>query len=209
MATLIVIYGLPGTGKTTISKRINETFEGSSRRLFTKPYEVGVDTSDRSEDSYLDAKEQAYDDLFERTKKTLEKTEVTIVEGTFTDIKNRTTGQTRIENYVELVENEGHQLLLLGIYCSDESRLEDRLILRKSMYPESRGSLEEYKLLVPAFNIDINHPEHTILIDNDDMSLDELDNYLEKSVYSKLSTYLDVIDPIDYQPKIMGSKTSD
>ena len=194
MGTLIVIYGLPGTGKTTISKKIKEKFRDKCERLYTRHYE-GDFKNDRDSKEYFEAKEHAYNNLFDRAKDSMKTIPLVVVEGTFTDIGGGTTGQERLESYITLAEEENYQPLLLGISCSDEKTTANRLIERKKLNPKSRGSLKEYRILIPAFNINLTHPNN-IEIDNN-ASLKELNEILEKEVYHRIYLNGDAIPSID------------
>lgn len=180
MGTLVVIYGLPGTGKTTISGKIKEQF--NCERLRTPPY--GLKTPDRSSAEYFEAKEAAYRDLLERTEKSMINNSLVIVEGTFVDVEGGTTGQNRLETYIDLAGEMNYHILLLGISCSNEATIARRLIARKKANPESSGSLTGYNRIFIDFKIQPTHP-NLIKFDNN-ASLNDIDTFLERDVYSQI-----------------------
>ncbi len=160
---LIVVTGLPGTGKSTVAKAIAEEIDAILFRtdvirksLFPKP-------------SYsLEEQQHVYDEMFVQAHQQLKKHKSVVLDANFSK-------QIQRDQAVKLAEKAGVEPLILEIICQDEKLIAQRLekrgndasdatfrvyLLKKAAYEhleepyiqiENCGSLPELKNKIASF----------------------------------------------------------
>ncbi|MCF8245853.1 MAG: AAA family ATPase [Saprospiraceae bacterium] len=109
---LILIAGLPGTGKTTIAKAFAKKYGAVHFNSDHLRRELGLWGSYRSED-----KTRVYEELFARTKEALGTGKTVVVDSTFYRAELR-------KNFAELAENQGVKLKWILAIAPNETLLQ-------------------------------------------------------------------------------------
>ena len=83
--TLAVVCGLPGVGKTTVAETVADRVDGRLLRTDVVRKEILADPDYTEEEFRL-----VYDELFDRTRETIESGRSVVLDGTFQDESRRT-----------------------------------------------------------------------------------------------------------------------
>ena len=113
MKNIIVVYGLPGAGKSTAAKILSEEFSGE---IYTA-YPV-----------IKEQKELEYEDLITRVDLGLTQSDLIIVDGTFTGLFPEANLPNKILNkFLENAQKKGYGFLGIEVSCSSEEVQLNRL----------------------------------------------------------------------------------
>jgi len=133
---LVVVCGLPGAGKTTVSEEAADRLDAALLRTDVVRKDVAPDPE------YTDAeRRRVYDELFDRASARLEAGESVVLDGTFT----RTEYRERARSIAERVDVS---FQLVRVEC-EEDVVRDRIAAREN--DESDADFEIYELYRDQF----------------------------------------------------------
>lgn len=148
---LLVVYGLPGTGKSTLARRLADALEldylstdSLRRELFGTQKSIPAP----GEQQYTPQKRgEVYDELFRRAEALLQQQLSVVVDGTFNSTARRTAA-------VEMAEPRGAQPLLVHCHCPPHVAL-DRIARRLEKHQsDSDATPEVYRHQSASFGPD-------------------------------------------------------
>lgn len=138
MANLLVVCGLPGTGKSTLAKKVADKINGTILR--TDVIRRELEKLDYAEEE----KQKVYDEMFGRAKKLLKEGRSVVLDATFDKRKNRQTAS----NFAQDLRAD---FKLIEVVCP-EKIIKERLMKRKGDASEAKFKhyLEHKKSFQPV-----------------------------------------------------------
>ncbi len=153
MAMLIMVVGLPGTGKSTFARELARTIDGNHFNT-----DMIRDSLNLRGSYDKESKQRVYDELLLRTKETLKSGGIAIVDGTFYLRSLRKT-------FIDLAEKIGKPIQWIVLEAS-ESVIKER-VSQKRTYSEA--DFEVYKTVKEQYE-PIEEPHLTLKSDEQQLS---------------------------------------
>lgn len=135
MANLIIICGLPGTGKTTLAKKIAAKIGGVLLRTDVVRKELATQKYTKKE------RQGVYKEMFNRAKKLLKKDQNVILEATFAERKYR-------QEAKKIARNLKAGLKIVEVVCP-QSLVKERMVKRTG--DESQAEFKHYLMYKKFF----------------------------------------------------------
>lgn len=161
---LIVIYGLPGTGKSYFARHLEK--ETGAYYLNTDMIREKIDKKGKYD---IKSKQEVYGKLMQRAKEELIRGADVIADGTFH--KN-----SRRKEFTDIARETGHRIFFIEMK-SDETTIKKRLE-KKRKYSEA--DFEVYKQLRKEFE---TQPEVNLKLWSDSQTVDEMITKTKKLIY--------------------------
>ena len=161
---LIVIYGLPGTGKSYFARHLEK--ETGAYYLNTDMIREKIDKKGKYD---IKSKQEVYGKLMQQAKEELIKGSDVIADGTFH--KN-----SRRKEFADIARETGHRIFFIEMK-SDETTIKKRLE-KKRKYSEA--DFEVYKQLKKEFE---TQPEVNLKLWSDSQTVDEMITKTKKLIY--------------------------
>ena len=193
MSLLVIIYGLPGVGKTTLANEIESDYSLSEQTsLSTDQMRVELDEMGEFGDKYVkttENRQKIRDKLRQKTRELLGDGEpFVMIQSTFSNNPPESTGQDELEKYIELVNSESHEYLAIEVACEDEEKIIQRINGRPTR-DNGCGTLNSYLRHKKLYSI--NPPENYIKLDTSG-TLKEAKESLKQRGYPKIDELLDL-----------------
>jgi|GEM_PF-4621309 len=192
MGLLVIIYGLPGVGKTTLANEIESDYGLSKQTsLSTDQMRAELDEMNEFSKKYVKTpknRQKIRDKLRQRIEDLLGSGEsFVMMQSTFSNNPPESTGQDELEKYLEFVNSESHEYLAIEVVCKDEEKIIQRINNRPAR-DNGCGTPNSYLRHKKLYNL--TPPKNYVKLDTSG-TLNKAKENLKRQVYPKIDELLE------------------